>query len=125
MELHKNDEEVTVIIDVSFSDEIDTIKEFIRNEQCPFIQSQAGEGLKKFEWFLDENNKTGTLIEVFADPLYWEELAEKVIGTPVNIKFSQLFNVEKMTILGEITDKVKEKIQAMKPTVKDYIGGIN
>ena len=55
MELHKNDEEVTVIIDVSFSDEIDTIKEFIRNEQCPFIQSQAGEGLKKFEWFLDDN----------------------------------------------------------------------
>lgn len=125
MELHKNDGEVTVIIDVSFSDEIDTIKEFIRNEQCPFIQSQAGEGLKKFEWFLDENNETGTLIEVFADPLSWEELAEKVIGTPVNIKFSQLFNVEKMTILGEITDKVKEKIQAMKPTVKDYIGGIN
>lgn len=125
MELHNNDGEVTVIIDVSFSDEIDTIKEFIRNEQCPFIQSQAGKGLKKFEWFLDENNKTGTLIEVFADPLSWEELAEKVIGTPVNIKFSQLFNVEKMTILGEITDKVKEKIQAMKPTVKDYIGGIN
>ena len=125
MELHNNDGEVTVIIDVSFSDEIDTIKEFIRNEQCPFIQSQAGEGLKKFEWFLDENNETGTLIEVFADPLSWEELAEKVIGTPVNIQFSQLFNVEKMTILGEITDKVKEKIRAMKPTVKEYIGGIN
>ena len=30
-----------------------------------------------------------------------------------------------MTILGEITDKVKEKIRAMKPTVKEYIGGIN
>ena len=61
MERHNNDGEVTVIIDVSFSDEIDTIKEFIRNEQCPFIQSQAGEGLKKFEWFLDENNETATI----------------------------------------------------------------
>ena len=33
MELHKNDEEGTVIIDVSFSDEIYTIKEFIRNDK--------------------------------------------------------------------------------------------
>ena len=125
MELHDNNGEVTVIIDVSFSEEIATIKEFIREEQCPFINSQAGEGLKKFEWFLDENNKTGTLIEVFANPLSWEELADKVIGTPVNIKFGQLFNVEKMTILGETTNKVKEKIQAMKPLIKDYVGGIN
>ena len=115
MELHNNNGEVTVIIDVSFSEEIATIKEFIREEQCPFINSQAGEGLKKFEWFIDENNKTGTLIEVFANPLSWEELADKVIGTPVNIKFGQLFNVEKMIILGETTNKVKEKIQAMKP----------
>ncbi len=125
MELHNNNGEVTVIIDVSFSEEIVTIKEFIREEQCPFINSQAGEGLKKFEWFIDENNKTGTLIEVFANPLSWEELADKVIGTPVNIKFGQLFNVEKMTILGETTNKVKEKIQAMKPLIKDYVGGIN
>ena len=125
MELHNNNGEVTVIIDVSFSEEIATIKEFIREEQCPFINSQAGEGLKKFEWFIDENNKTGTLIEVFANPLSWEELADKVIGTPVNIKFGQLFNVEKMIILGETTNKVKEKIQAMKPLIKDYVGGIN
>ena len=125
MELHNNNGEVTVIIDVSFSEEIATIKEFIREEQCPFINSQASEGLKKFEWFIDENNKTGTLIEVFANPLSWEELADKVIGTPVNIKFGQLFNVEKMTILGETTNKVKEKIQAMKPLIKDYVGGIN
>ena len=125
MELHNNNGEVTVIIDVSFSEEIATIKEFIREEQCPFINSQAGEGLKKFEWFIDENNKTGTLIEVFANPLSWEELADKVIGTPVNIKFGQLFNVEKMTVLGENTNKVKEKNQAMKPLIKDYVGGIN
>ena len=30
-----------------------------------------------------------------------------------------------MTVLGETTNKVKEKIQAMKPLIKDYVGGIN
>ena len=125
MDLNNNNEQTTVIIDVSFSEDIDIVKEFILNEQCPFVNTQAEEGLIKFEWFLDESNKTGTLIEVFANPAAWEDLANKVIGTPVNVKFGEIFNIESMTVLGEVTDAVKEKIKAMNPTIKNYIGGIN
>ncbi|MDC3152681.1 hypothetical protein OA851_00395 [SAR86 cluster bacterium] len=125
MDLNNNNEQTTVIIDVSFSEDIDIVKEFILNEQCPFVNSQAEEGLIKFEWFLDESNKTGTLIEVFANPVAWEDLANKVIGTPVNVKFGEIFNIESMTVLGEVTDAVKEKIKAMNPIIKNYIGGIN
>ena len=125
MDLNNNNEQTTVIIDVSFSEDIDIVKEFILNEQCPFVNSQAEEGLIKFEWFLDESNKTGTLIEVFANPVAWEDLANKVIGTPVNVKFGEIFNIEGMTVLGEVTDAVKEKIKAMNPIIKNYIGGIN
>tara|TARA_Y200000002_G_C22553633_1_gene609338 strand:+ start:186 stop:563 length:378 start_codon:yes stop_codon:yes gene_type:complete len=125
MDLNNNNEQTTVIIDVSFSEDIDIVKEFILNEQCPFVNSQAEEGLIKFEWFLDESNKIGTLIEVFANPAAWEDLANKVIGTPVNVKFGEIFNIEGMTVLGEVTDAVKEKIKAMNPIIKNYIGGIN
>ena len=125
MDLNNNNEQTTVIIDVSFSEDIDIVKEFVLNEQCPFVNSQAEEGLIKFEWFLDESNKTGTLIEVFANPVAWEDLANKVIGTPVNVKFGEMFNIEGMTVLGEVTDAVKEKIKAMNPIIKNYIGGIN
>ena len=125
MDLNNNNEQTTVIIDVSFSEDIDIVKEFVLNEQCPFVNSQAKEGLIKFEWFLDESNKTGTLIEVFANPVAWEDLANKVIGTPVNVKFGEIFNIESMTVLGEVTDVLKEKIKAMNPTIKNYIGGIN
>ena len=125
MDLNNNNQQTTVIIDVSFSEDIDIVKEFVLNEQCPFVNSQAKEGLIKFEWFLDESNKTGTLIEVFANPVAWEDLANKVIGTPVNVKFGEMFNIEGMTVLGEVTDAVKEKIKAMNPIIKNYIGGIN
>ena len=125
MQLHNNDGHVTVIIDVSFSDDVKTIKDFVLNEQCPFIQSKAEEGLIKFEWFIDEETKTGTLIEVFKDAISWEKLADKVIGTPVNIKFNSLFIIEKMTVLGELTDNLEEKLQAAGPMVKNYVGGIN
>ena len=125
MDLNNNNQQTTVMNDVSFSEHIDIVKEFILNEQCPFVNSQADEGLIKFEWFLDESNKTGTLIEVFANPVAWEDLANKVIGTPVNVKFGEMFNIEGMTVLGKVTDAVKEKIKAMKPIIKNYIGGIN
>ncbi len=125
MQLHNNDGNVTVIIDVSFSDDVNTIKDFVLNEQCPFIQSKAEEGLIKFEWFIDEETKTGTLIEIFKDAISWEKLADKVIGTPVNIKFNSLFIIEKMTVLGELTDNLEEKLKAAGPMVKNYVGGIN
>ena len=125
MQLHNNDGNVTVILDVSFSDDVNTIKDFVLNEQCPFIQSKAEEGLIKFEWFIDEETKTGTLIEIFNDSISWEKLADKVIGTPVNIKFNSLFIIEKMTVLGELTDNLEEKLQAAGPMVKNYVGGIN
>ena len=125
MDLHKNKGQVTVVIDLSFSAPLEEVKEFILNEQSPFILSQSDENLLKFEWFIDDDTKTATLLEVFANAKGFELLAGKVVGTPVNLKFRDLFTVEKMTILGEPTENLKEKISAMNPTIKKYTGGIN
>ena len=125
MDLHKNKGQVTVVIDLSFSASLEEVKEFILNEQSPFILSQSDENLLKFEWFIDEDTKTATLLEVFANAKGFEVLAGKVMGTPVNLKFRDLFTVEKMTILGEPTESVKETISVMNPTIKKYTGGIN
>ena len=125
MDLHKNKGQVTVVIDLSFSASLEEVKEFILNEQSPFILSQSDENLLKFEWFIDEDTKTATLLEVFANAKGFEVLAGKVMGTPVNLKFRDLFAVEKMTILGEPTESLKETISVMNPTIKKYTGGIN
>ena len=125
MDLHKNKGQVTVVIDLSFSAPREEVKEFILNEQSPFILSQSDENLLKFEWFIDEDTKTATLLEVFANAKGFEVLAGKVMGTPVNLKFRDLFTVEKMTILGEPTESLKETISVMNPTIKKYTGGIN
>ena len=65
MDLHKNKGQVTVVIDLSFSASLEEVKEFILNEQSPFILSQSDENLLKFEWFIDEDTKT---------PHYWKFL---------------------------------------------------
>ena len=125
MDLHKDKGQVTVVIDLSFSAPLEEVKEFILNEQSPFILSQSDENLLKFEWFIDDDTNTATLLEVFANAKGFELLAGKVMGTPVNLKFRDLFTVEKMTILGEPTENLKEKISLMNPAIKKYTGGIN
>jgi len=123
--LHTPNNNVTVIIDVSFTESTDVVNQYIRDEQCPVFFNLKDEGIIRFEWFMNEEDKTATLIEKFENSNVWEELGNKVIGSPINLRFRELFKVEKLTVLGEINDGFKEKIKAMNPILKSYVGGIN
>ena len=61
MELHKDSGQLRVIIDVSYESKDEFIN-FIENEQCQFIESLGVDGLKKFEWYINEETNTATLI---------------------------------------------------------------
>tara|TARA_A200000113_G_C8584521_1_gene263835 strand:+ start:78 stop:530 length:453 start_codon:yes stop_codon:yes gene_type:complete len=124
--LNENNNQVTVFVDVSYTtDNFDEVKRFIKNEQCPLFFNLEDSGIVRFEWFINQENKTGTLIEVFENSNAWEELGNKVLGSPINLKFRELFKIEKLTVLGEINEGFKAKIQPMNPIIKTYVGGIN
>ena len=122
--LNQKSDEVTVVIEVSFKENFNEVKKYIREEQCPLFFNLKDDGIIRFEWFVDEDEKSGTLIEVFKNSNVWEELGNKIIGSPVNIRFMELFNVEKLSVLGEINESFKEKIKGLNPVVKSYVGGI-
>ena len=124
MELHKNTGALRVIIDVSYSSAEEFI-DFIENEQCQFIESLGVEGLKKFEWYVDEESNTATLIEEFDNADSFKEIATKAIGTPVNLKFREITNFDNMTILGDVSDEMRENLSAMGPKIKTYKAGLN
>ena len=124
-ELNKESNQVTVLLQGSYAVDSDVLKKFIREEHCPLFYSLDDSGIVRFEWFLDENEKTGTLIEVFESSKHWEELGGKVIGSPIFAKLNELFKIEKLTVLGDISEVWKIKIQALNPIHKTYIGGIN
>jgi|TARA_B110000014_G_C20052680_1_gene547694 hypothetical protein len=125
MKLHENNGEITVVIDVSFTADMNEINQFILEEQCQFINNQEVNSLKKFNWYINEETQTGTLIEVFTNSDGFAELAEKAIGTPVNLKFRELFTFEKMTILGDITETLRTMLESMNPVMKSYKGGLS
>ena len=122
--LNQKSDEVTVVIEVSFKENFNEVKKYIREEQCPLFFNLNDEGIIRFEWFVDDDKKGGTLIEVFKNSNFWEKLGNKIIGSPVNIRYMELFNVEKLSVLGEINESFKEKIKGLNPVVKSYVGGI-
>ena len=124
MDLNKDTGSLRVIIDVSYTSGEEFLN-FIENEQCQFIESLGVEGLKKFEWYVNEETNTATLIEEFDNAESFKEIATKAIGTPVNLKFRELTTFENMTILGDVSDEMQEMLAAMGPKFRTYKAGLN
>ena len=124
MQLHKDSGQLRVIIDVSYESK-DEFIDFIENEQCQFLEGLGVDGLLKFEWYVDESTQTATLVEEFADVASFQELASKAIGTPVNLKFREIAKFENMTVLGDVSEEIKENLSAMGPKFRSYKAGLN
>ena len=92
--------QLTVIFDVSFTEEQQVIEDYIIREECPFIYDLNRGNLTSFQWYFSEGEKTATLVEVSKSSDAWEKLASQVIGSPVNVKFNEFFTVEKLIIFG-------------------------
>ena len=114
---------ITVVINVRFNEDADTVRAFIQNEQIPFIFGFELEKLKRFEWYVNADETGGTLIEVFDDSAAFADLGGKVIGTPINLKFREIITIESLTVLGAISDDFKEKLKPMGAEVRNYMGG--
>ena len=124
MQLHKDSGQLRVIIDVSY-ESTDEFIDFIENEQCQFLESLGVDGLLKFEWYVDESTQTATLVEEFADVASFQELASKAIGTPVNLKFREISKIVNMTVLGDVSEEIKDNLSAMGPKFRSYKAGLN
>ncbi|MDC0514338.1 hypothetical protein OAN99_00790 [Flavobacteriaceae bacterium] len=123
--LNQNNYQVSVLINVSYRHNIEEIKKFIIDEQTPLFFNLEESGIVRFEWFLNEKENTATLIEVFENAAAFQGLGDKILGSPINLRFQELFQIESLTVLGAVSDEFKTKLQPMNPTFKTYLGGIN
>ena len=119
----KENSSLTIIFDVSYTENFDAIKRYILEEEIPFISGLNQDNLVRFEWYFSLEKNTATLIEMAKDSDAWEKLATQVIGSPVNIKFNDFFTIEKLTVLGEVSDSLREKLEPMNPEFRPYVAG--
>ena len=123
--LNQNNYQVSVLINVSYRHSIEEIKKFIIDEQTPLFFNLEESGIVRFERFLNEKENTATLIGVFENASAFQGLGDKILGSPINLRFQELFQIESLTVLGAVSDEFKTKLQPMNPTFKTYLGGIN
>ena len=45
------------------------------------------------------------------------------MGTPGNLKFQALFNINQITVLGTVNEELKEKLRPLGTNVRGYTGG--
>ena len=64
-ELNKKNNQTTVVIDVSYEVENNVARDFVRDEHATVFFNLKDKGIHRFEWYLNEEDKTGTLIEIF------------------------------------------------------------
>ena len=121
----EKNEQLTVIFDVSFTEEKQVIQDYIVKEECTFIYDLNRGNLTSFQWYFSEEKNVATLVEVSKSSDAWEELAAQVIGSPVNVKFNEFFTVEKLTILGRVSDTFREKVEPMNPVFKAHTAGFS
>ena len=117
--------QLTVILDVSFTEEKQVILDYIVKEERPFIYDLNRGNLTSFQWHFSKEENVATLVEVSKSSDAWEELAAQVIGSPVNVKFNEFFTIEKLTILGSVSDSFKEKVEPMNPVFKAHTAGFS
>ena len=120
----RTNQELIVIFEVSYTEDFEIIEKYLIDEEVPFIFGVNKDNLTRFEWFFNLNEKTATLIEVSKSSAAWEELVSKVVGTPVNVKLNQLFKIEKLTVLGDVSNNLKIKIEQMNPEFRSYKAGL-
>ena len=123
--LNKNNEQVTVVVNVSYSLDKAEVESFITEEHTPFFFNLDDTGIVRFEWFINEVENSATLIEVFENANAFQELGGKVLGSPINIRFNEIFSINSLTVLGEVSNEFKEKLQPMGAAFNVYAGGIN
>ena len=69
----RENQELIVIFEVSYTEDIEVIEKYLIDEEVPFIYGVNRNNLTRFEWFFNPNQKTATLIEVSNSSDAWED----------------------------------------------------
>ena len=112
---------VTIIIEMTYKEDVQIIKEFIKEELGTFTVSKVN----RFEFFLNEDQQKATIIETFEDGDIFDEIAEKLLEISVNPKLLDIFEIKQIVILGKVMSDFKEKIKSLGADFRDAVGGFS
>ena len=111
-ELNKQNKIITYIFELALIKSVNETKQFMRENSSPYVFNCSEPKTIRFEWFLSEDEKSATLIEMFeeehsdAAKLRLENHSESHLVK----EFPEYFEIKNFIVLGDIKPDMKDKL---------------
>lgn len=122
-ELNKENSVITYIFELELIKIVDDVKKFMRENSSPYVLNCDEPETIRFEWFLSSDEKSATLIEMFADSDAAKLRLEHHSESHLIQEFSEHFKIKNFIVLGDIKEDMREKLEGWSADQRFYIGG--
>ena len=122
-ELNKPNPIITYIFELELIKSVDEVKEFMRENSSPYVYNCSEPKTIRFEWFLSEDEKSATLIEMFEDSDAAKLRLENHSASHLVEEFPEHFEIKQFIVLGDIKPDMKEKLADWNADLRGNVAG--
>ena len=114
---------VTFLLQMNVLSGAKEVTSWIKNRSARATYDFEEEKTRRFEWFLSADKAKATLIEVFEDSDGALTRVQNLMASPIAPEWMDRFEIDSLTVLGEVSDDLREALASMTPDVRTFAGG--
>ena len=114
---------VTFYLQMNVLSGVEDVADWITDRSARATYEFEEEKTRRFEWFLSADKAKATLIEVFEDSEGALTRVQNLMASPIAPEWMDRFEIDSLTVLGEVSDDLQEALASMAPDVRTFAGG--
>ena len=114
---------ITFLLQMNVVAGADDIASWITDRSARATYEFEEEKTRRFEWFLSADKDKATLIEVFDDSEGALTRVQNLLSSPIAPEWMERFEIDSLTVLGEVSEELQEALASMAPDVRAFAGG--
>ena len=114
---------ITFLLQMNVVAGADNIASWITDRSARATYECEEEKTRRFEWFLSADKDKATLIEVFDDSEGALTRVQNLLSSPIAPEWMERFEIDSLTVLGEVSEELQEALASMAPDVRAFAGG--
>ena len=114
---------VTFLLQMNVSSGAEDVTSWIKDRSARATYDFEEAKTRRFEWFLSADRAKATLIEVFEDSEGALTRVQNLMASPIAPEWMDRFEIDSLTVLGDVSDDLQEALASMAPDVRTFAGG--
>ena len=114
---------ITFFLQMNVLSGAEDIADWITDRSVRATYDFEEEKTRRFEWFLSADKAKATLIEVFDDSDGALTRVQNLMSSPIAPEWMDRFEIDSLTVLGDVSDDLQEALASMAPDVRTFAGG--